>query len=86
MSSTHGVMGIVICQKENKTFLHELFHIMAVRFPRLGGIFRKMDDLFGYSLVCKSDSAMNDWWNYKGPIKALKIYLFKYDTCRVISV
>jgi epoxyqueuosine reductase len=50
--------------KDNKTVLHELAHIAAAKLPRLGGVFKKMDELFGYGLVKKTDGNMNDWWNY----------------------
>ncbi|MCP4756985.1 MAG: reductive dehalogenase [Proteobacteria bacterium] len=57
--------------KDNKTVLHEIAHVMASRFPRLGWLLRKMDDLFGYNLVDKTDSKMNDWWDFHDPISGI---------------
>ena len=57
--------------KDNKTYLHEFAHIMAARFPRMAPLFKKMDDLFGYNLIHKTDPKMNDWWDYKGPVSGI---------------
>ena len=57
--------------KDNKTYLHELAHIMAARFPRMAPLFRKMDDLFGYNLIHKTNPQMNDWWDYEGPVSGI---------------
>jgi reductive dehalogenase len=57
--------------KQDKTALHEIAHIMASHVPQTGTLLRKMDDLFGYGLIRKADTNMNDWWKYKVPISGI---------------
>jgi len=57
--------------KQDKTALHKLAHAVGARLPRVGGMLRKMDDLFGYGLMSKDNPRMNDWWDYDIPISGI---------------
>lgn len=57
--------------KQDKTSLHEVAHTMASHVPQMGTLLRKMDDLFGYGLIRKADTKMNDWWQYDVPISGI---------------